>query len=102
MASFNRSGGLRPIPERLDLNPTQARAVGVFADLVCKRHGGAKKAAIALGTKSCGLETVRRGAQNCIHPAYAVDALAEYAGCSRADLLAGRAVLPALPSTEAA
>ncbi len=96
MATYQKSGGLRPLPERLDLNPSEARAVGVIADLVCKRFGSAKKAAFEIDTRLGALESARRGALCCFPPAHVVDALAAYAACSREDLLAGRAVLPAV------
>lgn len=88
-------GRSAPVVEQLDLNPTEAIRAGVFANLVCARYRSADRAADVLGTRAHGLAKIRLGARHCrCLPADVIDALARYGGCTRADLLAGKATLP--------
>ena len=59
-------------------------------------YRGAKRAAEILGIACAGLSKMKLAGRDLRQPVLVIDALAAYAGCSREDLLAGRAVLPAV------
>jgi hypothetical protein len=94
MAAKQKSVSPKVHPEQLDLYPSQAKYVGIFACLVCARYGSNDRAADAIGASPHGLSYVRLGARHCRQPASVIDALARYAGCTRVELLAGKATLP--------
>ena len=82
-----------PQIEILDLFPTQARRLSIAALSATARYGSTDRAAAEIGISGHQLAAARLP-RHLRHAVNVIDALAAYAGCSRADLLSGKTALP--------